>query len=53
MPGGPDEDRSRDASQLGTLPRLIHAVELGLVTAGWAIDENTVPQVEGDEITIF
>ena len=41
------------ASQMGTLTRLIHAVELDLLTEGWAIDENTVLQVEGDEINIF
>jgi cyanophycinase len=29
------------ASQWGTLLRLIHAVELGAVAAGWAIDEDT------------
>lgn len=29
------------ASQWGTLLRLIHAVDLGLAPAGWAIDENT------------
>lgn len=41
------------ASQMGTLTRLIHAVELGLVTEGWAIDENTVLQVKRNEISIF
>ena len=30
------------ASQMGTLTRLIHAVESGLVAEGWAIDENTM-----------
>ena len=30
------------ASQMGTLTRPIHAVELGLVPEGWAIDENTM-----------
>jgi cyanophycinase len=41
------------ASQMGTLTRLIHAIELGLATEGWAIDENTVLQFEGNEISIF
>jgi cyanophycinase len=41
------------ASQMGTLTRLIHAVELGLVTEGWAIDENTVLQFEEHGISIF
>ncbi|MBK8904394.1 MAG: hypothetical protein IPM53_24665 [Anaerolineaceae bacterium] len=41
------------ASQMGTLTRLIHAVELGFVTEGWAIDENTVLQFEENEISIF
>lgn len=35
------------ASQMGTLTRLIHAVELGLVAEGWAIDENTMMVVNG------
>ncbi|MCA9946098.1 MAG: hypothetical protein KC449_21590 [Anaerolineales bacterium] len=35
------------ASQMGTLTRLIHAVELGLVPEGWAIDENTMLVVNG------
>ncbi len=36
------------ASQMGTLTRLIHAVESGLVAEGWAIDENTMLAV-GDQ----
>ncbi len=35
------------ASQMGTLSRMIHAVELGLVAEGWAIDENTMLVVDG------
>jgi len=42
------------ATQWGTLTRLVHAVDAGLVADGWAIDEGTVlvagdgpPRVEG------
>jgi cyanophycinase len=43
------------ATQWGTLTRLVHAVDAGLVDAGWAIDEGTAlvvdrtdaPRVEG------
>ncbi|WP_420631348.1 hypothetical protein [Candidatus Leptofilum sp.] len=41
------------ASQMGTLSRLIHAVELGLVAEGWAIDENTMLMVNGRSHQIF
>jgi cyanophycinase len=41
------------ASQMGTLSRLLHAVELGLVTEGWAIDENTVLQIEESDIRTY
>jgi cyanophycinase len=34
------------ASQWGTLTRLLHAIDLGLVTDGWAIDEDTLLQVD-------
>src|SRR5207248_10823158 len=34
------------ASQWGTLTRLLHALDLGLVSEGWAIDEDTLLQVE-------
>lgn len=40
------------ASQMGTLTRLIHAVELGFVNEGWAIDENTLLQVTGDKLQV-
>ncbi len=33
------------ASQWGTTNRMIHAVDTGLVTEGWAIDENTCVEV--------
>lgn len=33
------------ASQMGTLTRLIHAVEQGHVAEGWAIDENTMLEI--------
>ena len=41
------------ASQMGTLTRLIHAVELGLVPEGWAIDENTMLVVNGRSHQIY
>jgi cyanophycinase len=41
------------ASQMGTLTRLIHAVELGLVTEGWAIDENTMLEVVTGELQVY
>ena len=41
------------ASQMGTLTRLIHAVELGLVPEGWAIDENTMLVVDGRTPKIY
>jgi cyanophycinase len=41
------------ASQMGTLTRLIHAVDLGLVSEGWAIDENTVLQIDHDHLSIY
>lgn len=40
------------ASQMGTLTRLIHAVELGLVDEGWGIDENTMLLINGRNHTI-
>jgi len=36
------------ATQWGTLTRLVHAVDAGLVAEGWAIDEGTVLVVERD-----
>jgi cyanophycinase len=33
------------ASQWGTLLRLIHAVELGAVASGWALDEDTLLEI--------
>jgi len=41
------------ASQMGTLTRLIQAVELGLVNEGWAIDGNTLLQVTGANQQVF
>lgn len=40
------------ASQMGTLTRLIHAVELGMVKEGWAIDENTMLVVNGRQMRV-
>lgn len=41
------------ASQLGTLTRLIQAVDVGLVSEGWAIDENTLLQVVGSDFKVY
>lgn len=41
------------ASQMGTLTRLVHAVEMGLAAAGWAIDENTLLQVDGNKLAVY
>ncbi|MEM7126088.1 MAG: hypothetical protein AAF702_07160 [Chloroflexota bacterium] len=41
------------ASQMGTLTRLLHAVESGLVATGWAIDENTIIQVEQGVVSVY
>jgi len=41
------------ASQLGTLLRLIHAVDLGLVPNGWAIDEDTLLEVADHGIHVY
>jgi cyanophycinase len=40
------------AGQQGTLIRLIHMIDLGLATTGWALDENTLLRVEGDRHTV-
>lgn len=40
------------ASQWGTITRLLHAVDMNMVTEGWAIDENTAIQVYGDQLAI-
>ena len=41
------------AGQLGTINRLAHAVDLGLVDAGWAVDENTTLLIDGDSLQLF
>ena len=41
------------ASQWGTVSRLLQAVDTGLVSTGWAIDENTVLQVENDTVSVY
>jgi cyanophycinase-like exopeptidase len=38
---------------MGTLTRLIHAVELGMVKEGWAIDENTTLVAGEGEMQVF
>lgn len=40
------------ASQMGTLTRLIHAVESGLVAEGWAVDENTMLVVDDQQMQV-
>ncbi len=41
------------AGQAGTLTRLIHAVQRGLVSEGWAIDEDTLLAVHPTRIQIY
>jgi cyanophycinase len=41
------------ASQWGTLLRLVHAVDLGLVERGWAIDEDTLLEVRNGDVGVF
>lgn len=41
------------ASQMGTLTRLLHAVELSLGPEGWAIDENTLLQVDANVMRVY
>jgi cyanophycinase len=40
------------ASQWGTLTRLMNAVEMGAVSEGWAIDENTSLEIQGKEMSV-
>lgn len=40
------------ASQWGTVSRLLHAVELAMAEEGWAIDENTMVQVNGAQVQV-
>ena len=41
------------ASQWGTLPRLLHAVDARQSAAGWAIDEDTMLEVAADRIGVW
>jgi cyanophycinase-like exopeptidase len=41
------------ASQFGTLSRLAHAVDLGMVAEGWGIDEDTVLEVSPDALRVY
>jgi cyanophycinase len=41
------------ASQWGTLIRLLHAVATGLVSEGWALDENILLEVQDDTLAIY
>jgi hypothetical protein len=38
---------------MGTLTRLLHAVELGFVSEGWAIDENTLLQIDANAFRVY
>lgn len=40
------------ASQWGTITRLIHAVERGMIDSGFALDEDTMLHVEGNEVRV-
>jgi cyanophycinase len=40
------------ATQVGTLSRLVHLVAEGMIPGGWAIDENNMVEIEGDELRI-
>ncbi|MEZ5357673.1 MAG: Type 1 glutamine amidotransferase-like domain-containing protein [Candidatus Zixiibacteriota bacterium] len=40
------------ASQWGTISRLMHAIDQGMVKNGWAIDEDTMLEINGDAITV-
>ncbi len=41
------------AGQMGTLIRMIQAVDLGLAPEGWAIDENTMLAVHGPDVNFL
>jgi len=41
------------ASQWGTVTRLMHAVDQGMVSNGCAIDEDTMLQITGGIVTVF
>lgn len=41
------------ASAWGTLSRLIHAVNAGRTSAGWAVDEDTALYVQGGNVTVL
>ena len=41
------------ATQWGTLSRLVHAIDANFAEEGWAIDENTLLQIDGGKVQIF
>ena len=41
------------ATQWGTLSRLVHTIDAKLADEGWAIDENTMLESDGENIQIF
>jgi cyanophycinase len=40
------------ATQWGTLSRLVHVIDSGMSSEGWAIDENTMMETSGDGVVI-
>lgn len=40
------------ASQWGTLLRLMHAVDVGMVAEGWALDENTAIEIDAGHVRV-
>jgi cyanophycinase len=41
------------ASQWGTLLRLVHAVDLGVVAEGWALDEDTLLEIADRSLRLY
>ena len=41
------------ATQWGTLSRLVHTIDAKLTDEGWAIDENTMLEIDGKNIQVF
>ena len=41
------------ATQWGTLSRLVHTIDAGFSNEGWAIDENTMLEIDGKNIQII
>ena len=41
------------ATQWGTLSRLVHTIDAKLTNEGWAIDENTMLEIDGKNVGGF